>query len=119
MDTTTPNFVWTSDCVAWLTDALLQLNWTYRDLDDALGYGPSRGSYSRQVCEAGRVPSLTYRQRLMRWWNSKPQANPPVHLFLQIQTVAVPWLRTREGQATIRTYTRRQARIARKRLGGH
>lgn len=117
METITPNFVWTSDCAAWLTDALLRLNWSYRDLDEALGYGLSRGSYSRQVCQCGRMPSLEYKQRLMRWWNSKPQAKPPANLLSQIQAVAVPWLAARQGQHVVnRTYTRRQARVARKRL---
>lgn len=116
MEPTTPNYVWTSDCVAWLTDALLRLNWSYIDLDEALGYGASRGSYTRQVCESGRVPSLEYRLRLMRWWNKNPQIRPPKNLLLNIQTVAVPWLREREGQSQVRIYTRRRASIAAKRL---
>jgi len=116
MEPTTPNFAWTSDCVAWLTEALLQLNWTYHDLDEALGYGASRGSYTRQICEAGRVPSREYQRRLMRWWNNKPQAKAPANLLHQIQTVVVPWLRAREGQMSAnQSYTRRRARMAAKR----
>lgn len=117
MEPGTPNFVWTSDCVAWLTETLLRLNWTYRDLDEALGYGLSRGSYTRQICERGRVPSLEYKRKLIRWWSRKPQPKPPANLLQQIQAVAVPWLRAREGQLVERVYTRRQARIVKWRFG--
>jgi hypothetical protein len=114
MEPTTPIFIWTSDCTNWLTDTLLRLNWTYRDLDCALGYSLSRGSYSRQVCQCGRLPSVEYRRRLIRWWARGPQPKPPPTLLQQIQTVAVPWLRAREGQPVQRTYSRRRARIARR-----
>lgn len=111
-----PNFEWTSDCVEWLTLALLQLNWSYRDLDDALGYGLSRGSYTRQVLECGRVPSPNYRRALVRWWNRLPQRKPAANLLQRIQAAVVPWLRAREGQPQPqRTYTRRQAHIIRSR----
>lgn len=123
MESTTPTYQWTSDCVAWLTEALLRLNMTYRDLDDALGYGPSRGSYTRQICERGRVPSLTYQRRLRRWWAGNPQPRPPANLLQQIQAVAVPWLRAREGQTgnapARQPYTRRQAKMAKRRLVHH
>jgi hypothetical protein len=110
-----PDFVWTADCIEWLAATLRQLNWSYVDLDDALGFGPSRGSYTRQVLECGRAPSMRYRIALERWWNRNPQRKFSPTLLLQIQAVAVPWLRAREGQpVTKRTYTRRQARLIRR-----
>jgi len=116
MEPTTPDFIWTSDSAAWLTEALDRLNWTYHDLDEALGYGASRGSYTRQVCQTDLVPSEKYRRQLLRWWNNKPQAKAPANLLHQIQTVVVPWLRAREGQRSAnQSYTRRRASVAAKR----
>jgi hypothetical protein len=116
METIPSNYVWTSECVEWLTEALLRLNWSYRDLDEALGYGLSRGSYTRQVCETGKVPSLEYKRRLVRWWNKQPQPKVPATLFQHIQLTVVPWLRAREGQLSNQTFSRRQAHMAAQRL---
>jgi hypothetical protein len=115
MKSTTPNFdTWTSDNVNWLIQRLYDLNWSYRDLDEALGYRASRGAYTYLVCERNRVPSSNYRRRLIRWWARGPQPKPPPTLLQQIQTVAVPWLRAREGQPVQRAYSRRRARVARR-----
>ena len=117
MEPTTPNFVWTADHPAWLAEALDRLNWSYQDLDQALGYGASRGSYTRQIVACGRVPSVEYQRRLFRWWANKPQPKPRQDFLFRIQTVAVPWLRARQGRRMAQCYTRRRAEIARKRLG--
>ena len=108
---------WNDESARWLAQALDRLNWLYRDLDEALGYGASRGAYTFQVCERGRVPSREYRRRLVRWWSRRPQPKPPAELLEQIRLVAVPWLRQREGQPVARRYSRRRANVARKRLG--
>jgi hypothetical protein len=119
MEPTTPIFVWTAEHAAWLAEYLESLNWTYRDLDEAMGYAKSRGSYTRQVCEVGLVPGLPYRKRLARWLASNPQPRPAKDLLLKIQTVIVPWLRSRQGQPVARSYSKRRARTAAKRLGHH
>jgi hypothetical protein len=119
MEPVTPIFVWTAEHAAWLAEALERLNWTYRDLDDALGYKKSRGSYTRQVCECGLVPGLPYRKRLARWWANNPQPRPAKDLLLKIQTVVVPWLRAREGQPVARSYNKQRAKVAVRRLGHH
>lgn len=112
MDSTTPNFdTWTADTVAWLERRLMDLGWTPRDLDIALGFTKSRGAYTIMVLRHGRIPSRRYRRALAHWDSSNPR---PADLLQRIQAVAVPWLRAREGQPVpLRTYTRRQARIIR------
>jgi hypothetical protein len=116
MDATTPNFtVWTSDNVTWLISRLHDLNWSYCDLDIALGFKASRGSYTRQVCECGLVPSVRYRRRLSRWWARGPQRKFDSDLIERIRAVAVPFLRAHEGQYPVaRCYSRKQARRAKR-----
>lgn len=94
-----------------------RLNMTFRDLDESLDYEASRGSYIRQVCECGRLPSKAYRARLARWWAYAPQEKLPAELLDKIRLVAMPWLRAREGHPIQQRFTKRQAEIARKRLG--
>jgi hypothetical protein len=115
MDTTAPNFeTWTSDHVTWLIARLRDLNWSYHDLDTALGFPNSRGSYTYLVCECGRAPSLKYRRRLSRWWVRGPQRKFDPALIERIRAVAVPFLRAREGHPVARCYSRKQARMARR-----
>jgi len=114
MQSTTPNFeTWTADNVAWLERRLLDLGWSPRDLDIALGFTASRGAYTIMVLRHGRVPSRRYLRALAHWNASNPR---PANLLQLIQAAAVPWLRAREGQpAPNRTYSRRQAHIIRSR----
>jgi len=115
MDSTTPDFeIWTSDNRNWLIERLHDLNWSYQDLDAALGFPNSRGSYTRQVCECDRIPSSKYRRRLSRWWVRGPQRKFDPDLIERIRAVAVPFLRAREGHPVVRSYSRKQARMARR-----